>query len=113
MEPEARILVYFAVLFGVPLLFLAVLGARAARRKVATRVEHVPNTRDEIVVSIEYEPTRVARWLGAEPHTERYRGSCTVWHHYPDGTRANVCMEQRLSAVWQAWQWKQQDAHQT
>jgi hypothetical protein len=36
----------------------------------------------------------------------RYRGSCTVWHAYPDGKRCTTEMELLLSDVWKREQWR-------
>lgn len=38
-----------------------------------------------------------------------YRGNCTVWHTYPEGTRCGTSTEYKLSEIWtREVQWKKQ-----
>ncbi len=34
-----------------------------------------------------------------------YRGSCTVWHHFPSGQRCSIWLEGYLSEVWNRIEW--------
>lgn len=35
-----------------------------------------------------------------ENRTERYIGTCTVWHHYPSGERCSSTKESKLCNIW-------------
>jgi hypothetical protein len=77
------------VAFAMLLLFVL---TRPRPRKEPLRVERVEPGGDELVVTMSD---------GA-----RYRGSCTVWHAYPDGKRCTTEMELLLSDVWKREQWR-------
>jgi hypothetical protein len=60
----------------------------------ATNIRESGGQYEIIVVS---EPSRFAKFLGAKPQTITYRGSGTVWHEFPSGTRAPTYVESFLS----------------
>lgn len=41
--------------------------------------------------------------------TYKYRGSCTVWHHYPSGIRISGDEESRLCSIWTKGRWSKDE----
>ena len=55
-----------------------------------------PSSGEELITLIRI-PSILARAFVAEPTVERYRGSCTVWHSFPDFKRQGTLMEGMLN----------------
>ena len=47
-------------------------------------------------------------WLFGPENTYRYRGQCTVWHHYPAGVRCGTLTESWLSGIWKKAKWEKE-----
>lgn len=47
------------------------------------------------------------RWPWSTPVTEEqsYRGNCTVWHEYPEGTSCGTSMCGELNDIWTRAKW--------
>lgn len=52
------------------------------------------------LVSYEYNEATQMLTLVYENRTERYTGTCTVWHHYPSGERCSSTKESKLCNIW-------------
>lgn len=64
-----------------------------------------PNIPREAIVTFTINRKRFLLF-GKRIVTQRqYRGSATVWHRHPEGTRASAGMERQLSSIWQKQKW--------
>jgi hypothetical protein len=50
----------------------------------------------EMYLTVEYTPSRVARWFGVRPGRQTYRGVCTVWYSVPNYRRQSTHVEWKL-----------------
>jgi hypothetical protein len=57
------------------------------------RIIMLSSVGDEQRVTLEREPTRLARFFGAKTKTLEFWGDGTVWHQYPTGRRPGTLME--------------------
>lgn len=60
-------------------------------------VESIRENGGEYEIVLVSKPSRFAKFFGAKPKTTVYRGSGTVWHEFPSGTRASNFVEMFLS----------------
>ena len=57
----------------------------------------------------DYIMTVETKSLCGPPNTFQVRGSCTVWHYYPDGRRCSTLMEGSLCDLWRRLEWEEED----
>lgn len=50
-------------------------------------------TTPELQITVVDEPGFFGKLFGIRAKTFAYRGSCTVWHQFPSGKRAPICLE--------------------
>lgn len=58
------------------------------------------DTEFDQIMTLDYQPGRIASFFGAKPERIQFVGNCTVWHRLPNCTRESTPMESMLSDFW-------------
>jgi hypothetical protein len=77
------------------------------------KVTNIRKSGGEYEIVLVSEPSCFVKFFGAKPQTTTYRGSGTVWHEFPSGTRAPTYMESFLSDARTAYSMKNDTSFST